>query len=83
MTRRPTAAIDRTSWTPDPIFELIADRGRVAPDEMERTFNLGVGMVVVVPESAADAALALLRERAVDAWPAGHLTSSTVTFEAE
>jgi len=68
-----TATIDRTSWTPDPIFELIADRGRVSPDEMERTFNLGVGMVAVVPESAAAATLALLRDRAVDAWVAGQI----------
>ena len=43
------AEIDRTTWTPAPIFELIADRGGVAPEEMERTFNLGVGMVAVVP----------------------------------
>ena len=68
-----TATIDRASWTPDPIFELIADRGRVSPDEMERTFNLGVGMVAVVPESAAAATLALLRDRAVDAWVAGQI----------
>jgi len=68
-----TATIDRASWTPDPIFELIADRGRVSQDEMERTFNLGVGMVAVVPESAAEATLALLRERAVDAWVAGQI----------
>jgi phosphoribosylformylglycinamidine cyclo-ligase len=66
-----TAAIDRSSWTPDPIFDLIADRGRVAPDEMERTFNLGVGMVAVVPEAAAAAALALLAQRGVEAWVAG------------
>ena len=68
-----TATIDRGSWTPDPIFDLIADRGGVAPDEMERTFNLGVGMVALVPENAAAATLALLRERAVEAWPAGHI----------
>jgi phosphoribosylformylglycinamidine cyclo-ligase len=68
-----TAAIDRASWTPDPIFELIADRGGVAPEEMERTFNLGVGMVAVVPESAVEATLALLAERAVNAWVAGEI----------
>jgi len=68
-----SAAIDRTTWTPDPIFDLIADRGRVSPEEMERTFNLGVGMVAVVPETAVGAALALLGERAVDAWVAGEI----------
>jgi len=66
-------AIDRASWTPDPVFELIATRGGVAPEEMERTFNLGVGMVAVVAREAADASLALLAERDVDAWIVGEL----------
>jgi phosphoribosylformylglycinamidine cyclo-ligase len=67
------AEIDRTTWTPAPIFDLIASRGGVAPAEMERTFNLGVGMVAVVPPEAADAALDLLRSRGVDAWPCGEV----------
>ena len=68
-----TAMIDRTTWDPAPIFRLIAERGQVAPEEMERTFNLGVGMVAVVPEPAADAAVQLLRGRGVDAWVAGEI----------
>ena len=67
------ARIDRTTWTPAPIFDLIAARGNVAADEMERTFNLGVGMVAVVPPQAAEAALALLAQRAVDSWVAGEI----------
>ena len=47
--RRPQPRIDRTTWTPAPIFDLIAAARQVAPEEMERTFNLGVGMVAVVP----------------------------------
>ena len=66
-----TAAIDRSTWSPAPIFELIAQRGQIAPEEMERTFNLGVGMVAVVAADAADRAVELLRERGVDAWVAG------------
>jgi phosphoribosylformylglycinamidine cyclo-ligase len=54
------ASIDVSSWTPDPIFELIADRGKVSAEEMERTFNLGVGMVAVVPETGVEFALRLL-----------------------
>jgi len=71
------AGIDRSSWTPEPIFDLIAARGNVAPDEMERTFNLGVGMVAVVAADAADRAVALLSERGVDAWVAGEVTART------
>ena len=71
-----TAMIDRATWDPAPIFRLIAERGQVAPEEMERTFNLGVGMVAVVPEPAADDAVKLLRGRGVDAWVAGEIRRS-------
>jgi phosphoribosylformylglycinamidine cyclo-ligase len=67
------ARIDRSSWTPEPIFDLIAERGGVAPEEMERTFNLGVGMVAVVPAAAADAAVALLEQHGEHAWVAGDI----------
>jgi phosphoribosylformylglycinamidine cyclo-ligase len=69
------AEIDRTTWTPAPIFTLIAERGNVAPEEMERTFNLGVGMVALVPASAVDRSLALLAERGVTAWVCGEIKS--------
>ena len=68
-----TASIDATSWEPAPIFGLIADRGQVAPEEMERTFNLGVGMVAVLPADEADAALTLLNDRSVPSWVAGEV----------
>jgi phosphoribosylformylglycinamidine cyclo-ligase len=68
-----TAKIDTSSWQPAPIFGLIADCGRVAADEMERTFNMGVGMVAVVPPDATDDSLALLKERDVPAWVAGEI----------
>ncbi|MGB8329648.1 MAG: phosphoribosylformylglycinamidine cyclo-ligase [Polyangiales bacterium] len=41
-------AIDAGSWTPDPIFRLIQERGEVADAEMRRTFNMGVGFTMVV-----------------------------------
>ncbi len=39
--------LDRSAWTVPPVFSLIAERGGVAPEEMHRVFNMGVGMVVV------------------------------------
>jgi phosphoribosylformylglycinamidine cyclo-ligase len=45
--------IDRGAWTVPPIFEAIQRVGGVHPDEMWRTFNMGIGMVVVVPEADA------------------------------
>jgi len=41
-------AIDPCSWTPDPLFALIKERGGVADAEMRRTFNMGVGFTIIV-----------------------------------
>ncbi|MBL1065987.1 phosphoribosylformylglycinamidine cyclo-ligase [Streptomyces sp. 7-21] len=68
-----TAVVDRSTWTPAPVFSLVGEVGGVARDELERTFNMGVGMVAVVPAGAADAALAVLSERGVPAWAAGEI----------
>ncbi len=54
------ARIDRSTWTPAPIFELIRSAGEVEPAEMFRTFNMGLGLIVVVPPSDAEAARAVL-----------------------
>jgi len=42
------ASLDRKSWRVPPIFELIRKRGRIADDEMYGTFNMGIGMILVV-----------------------------------
>ena len=47
------ARIDRAVWEPQPIFRLIQERGNIAEEEMYRTFNMGIGMVLAV--SPADA----------------------------
>ena len=48
------------SWTIPPVMQALARAGRVAPEEMRRTFNLGVGMIVAVPAARADEAQRLL-----------------------
>ncbi|MGQ0840387.1 phosphoribosylformylglycinamidine cyclo-ligase [Actinokineospora sp.] len=65
------AGLDRGTWTPQPVFSMIAQRGRVERDEMERTFNMGVGMVAVVAPEDVDRALAVLTARHVPAWVLG------------
>ncbi len=67
------AVVDRSTWTPPPIFALIARTGQVGLDQMELTFNLGVGMVGVVACDRVDDALALCAARGVPAWQLGHL----------
>ena len=66
------AVLDRSTWALPAIFWLIAERGRVEQDEMERTFNMGVGMVAVLAAADADRALAVLMGRHVSAWVARH-----------
>jgi phosphoribosylformylglycinamidine cyclo-ligase len=63
--------IDRTTWAPAPIFELIMHVGDVTTPELERTLNMGVGMVAVVAAADADRAVAVLADRGVTAWVAG------------
>jgi phosphoribosylformylglycinamidine cyclo-ligase len=67
------AVIARRTWRPPPVFGLLAARGAVPDEEMERVFNLGVGMAAVVAADDADRALAVLAERDVPAWPAGEI----------
>jgi phosphoribosylformylglycinamidine cyclo-ligase len=60
-------AIDPIAWTVDPVFTLIQERGGVTDAEMRRTFNMGVGFVMVVNPQRAEAlvdALSAAGERA-------------------
>jgi phosphoribosylformylglycinamidine cyclo-ligase len=69
------ARVDRSTWTPPAIFALIRELGAVALDQLELTFNLGVGMVAVVPAGRADDALAVAAARDLPAWPLGTIDS--------
>jgi phosphoribosylformylglycinamidine cyclo-ligase len=70
-----SARIDRTTWAPAPIFGLVREVGRVEPAEIERTLNMGVGMVAVVAAEHADAAVSLLVDRGVPSWVAGEVSA--------
>jgi phosphoribosylformylglycinamidine cyclo-ligase len=61
------AVLTRRGWAQNPLFDWLAQVGRIEAAEMYRTFNCGIGMVVIVPATHADAALRLLRERGEDA----------------
>jgi phosphoribosylformylglycinamidine cyclo-ligase len=54
------AVIERGSWSVPPIFGLLQEAGRIADDEMFRTFNMGIGLVLVVAREHADHACTLL-----------------------
>ncbi|WP_129841239.1 phosphoribosylformylglycinamidine cyclo-ligase [Streptomyces sp. RFCAC02] len=67
------AVVRRDTWTPAPVFDAVARAGGVAPEELERTLNMGVGMVAVVPRDAVDTVLATFAGRGVPAWVAGEV----------
>jgi phosphoribosylformylglycinamidine cyclo-ligase len=69
------AVVDRSTWTPAPVFGLVGRSGDVARLELEKTLNMGVGMIAVVPGESVDVALATLADRGVDAWVAGEITA--------
>jgi phosphoribosylformylglycinamidine cyclo-ligase len=57
------ARIDASSWHAPPVFLWLYEAGRLRPDEMLRTFNCGIGMVLVVVAEYADATIGYLSER--------------------
>jgi phosphoribosylformylglycinamidine cyclo-ligase len=69
------ARIDRATWTPQPIFDVVRTVGSVSRQDLEATLNCGVGMVAVLDPGAVDAAVALLAEHDVRAWVAGEITA--------
>ncbi|WP_250032077.1 phosphoribosylformylglycinamidine cyclo-ligase [Paractinoplanes maris] len=71
------AVVDRSTWRPQPIFDLIQAKGRIEDSEMEATFNMGVGMFAVVSADDADRAMAYLTGRGVEAWQVGEIIEGT------
>jgi phosphoribosylformylglycinamidine cyclo-ligase len=64
--------VSEKSWSRPPIFDLIASSG-VERDEMFATFNMGVGMVVVLAEPESASALKFLANRSLQAWKIGRI----------
>lgn len=54
--------VDSGSWRVPPIFSLIQQRGDIDDEEMVRTFNVGIGMTIVIPAAAVEVALAAVPE---------------------
>ena len=75
------AIVERSTWRPQPIFELIQRKGRIDDPEMESTFNMGIGMFAIVAPADADRALAFLTGRKVHAWAAGEIIAGSGTVQ--
>lgn len=71
------ARLDRGTWSPLPVFQTVAQVGRMATLEIEKTLNMGVGMVAVVPPESVDTVLAILEDRDVEGWLLGDIVDRT------
>ncbi len=71
------AEIDLNTWTMPPLFQWLQAEGKVERNEMYRTFNCGVGMVLCVPKTAEAAALAALQAAGEQAWVVGKIAPRT------
>ncbi len=67
------ATIDRSTWTPQPIFDLVRRTGDVPQPDLEMTLNCGVGMVSLTDPEDVDTAIAVLAEHGLRAWVAGEV----------
>lgn len=79
LTTHQAIAIDSQSWKVPAIFDWIAATGSIARDEMFNTFNMGIGMVAIVPPEAAEAAVQWFQKQGLAAWVAG----TVITGEGE
>ncbi|WP_300615808.1 phosphoribosylformylglycinamidine cyclo-ligase [Dokdonella sp.] len=65
--------LDSSTWTLPPVFDWLQREGRVAREEMWRTFNCGIGYVLIVADSGAAATIAALRSLGLAARPIGRI----------
>ena len=72
-----SAKVSRNTWTPQPIFDLVREVGAIQLDDLERTLNLGVGMLAVTAADDADAAINLLADAGLPAWVCGEVVGET------
>jgi phosphoribosylformylglycinamidine cyclo-ligase len=70
------ARLDRSTWTPPPVFQVIGALGKVPRADLERTLNLGVGFVAVLPADQVDRVARELEGRGIPAWVLGEVTAA-------
>jgi phosphoribosylformylglycinamidine cyclo-ligase len=66
--------LDRSTWTPAPVFDVVRRVGRLSQDDLEATLNCGVGMVALLAADEVDHAIETLSDHGIQAWAAGEAT---------
>lgn len=78
-----SAVIDSQSWDMPELFQWLQKEGNVEQQEMYRTFNCGVGMVICLPETDATSALQILEQNGQTAWTLGRIKTRTENDDAQ
>jgi phosphoribosylformylglycinamidine cyclo-ligase len=73
------ARISTGTWQLPPLFHWLQEQGRLTDQELYRTFNCGIGMVLVVPEAAVNDASRILQESGEQSFVIGTLEASSET----
>ncbi len=69
------ANIDSSKWNRPAVFDWLQEQGNVTDHEMYRTFNCGIGMVLVVAAKDVAQTLDILQQHQLDAWQIGHIST--------
>ncbi len=77
------ATLDRRTWTPPAVFSTIGSLGRVPLADLERTLNMGVGFVAILPADEADAAVRALEARGIRTWALGEVAADDGGTDAD
>ncbi len=77
LPEKTAAVLDKQSWDMPPLFSWLQQAGNVVEAEIHRTFNCGIGMVIVVANERSEEAMALLRCSGEDVWRIGTIHSRT------
>ncbi|MGF1538774.1 MAG: phosphoribosylformylglycinamidine cyclo-ligase [Elainellaceae cyanobacterium] len=76
----PGQSVQAQTWEIPPLFDWIASAGGVERGEMLRTFNMGIGFVVIVPPEAVEGAIARLAAQGLKAWALGEVVAGAGEF---
>jgi phosphoribosylformylglycinamidine cyclo-ligase len=68
------ALVDRSTWTPPAVFGVVRELGQVPLADLERTLNMGVGFVAVLPAAHSDLAIEILKTQGIHAWLFGRVS---------
>ena len=72
--------IERSTWAPQPVFQVLAEWGGMSLEETEGTWNLGIGMVAVVAAHAVDGIIEKLATDGIPAWTIGQISTRAHDF---